>query len=150
VPTWCTNFVAKVGNKEYKGNPNEFVTISKIWKSGDKISVNFDMPIQEISGGKSYPNQIAFQRGPQVLALDKSLNSEKAFDLLANSKEKVAVKNPNTANESEILPKKWIGNQAYSVDFLNKNEKVYLVPFAEASQTEGDMRVWLPITIVKE
>ena len=68
---------------------------------------------------------------------------------LANSKEKVAVKNLNTANESEILPKKWIGNQAYSVDLLNKNETIYLVPFAEASQTEGDMKVWLPITVIK-
>ena len=150
MPAWCANFVAKVGNKEYKGNPNEFVTITKTWKSGEKISVKFDMPIQEISGSKSYPNQIAFQRGPQVLALDKSLNSEKAFDLLVNLKEKVAVKNPNTANESKILPKNWIGNQAYSVDILNKNEKIYLVPFAEASQTEGEMRVWLPVTVNKK
>ncbi len=150
VPTWCTNFVAKVGNKEYKGKPNEFVTITKTWKSGDQISVKFDMPIQEISGGKSYPNQIAFQRGPQILALDKSLNSEKVFDLLANSKENILIKNPNAANESKILPKNWIGNQAYSVDLLNINEKIYLVPFAEASQTEGDMRVWLPLTISKK
>ena len=150
VPAWCVNFVAKVGNKEYKGNPNEFVTITKTWKSGEKISVKFDMPIQEISGGKSYPNKIAFQRGPQVLALDKSLNSEKAFDLLVNLKEKVAVKNPNIANESKILPKNWIGNQAYSVDILNKNEKIYLVPFAEASQTEGEMSVWLPVTVNKK
>ncbi len=147
VPTWCTNFVAKIGNKEYKGKPNEFVTITKTWKSGEKISVNFDMPIQVISGGKSYPDKIAFQRGPQVLALDKSLNSVIAFDLLANSKENIVVKKPNTANESKILPKNWIGNQAYSMDILNINEKIYLVPFAEASQTEGDMRVWLPINL---
>ncbi|MGB4576895.1 MAG: beta-L-arabinofuranosidase domain-containing protein [Paludibacter sp.] len=147
VPLWCTNFVAKVGNKVYKGLPNEFVTIKKMWKSGEKISVNFDMPIQQISGGKSYPNQIAFQRGPQVLAVDKSLNSEKAFDLIANSKENIAVRKPNPTNESKILPKNWIGNQAYSLDILN--EKIFLVPFAEASQTEGDMRVWLPLNIKK-
>lgn len=149
VPLWCTNFVAKVGNTVYKGLPNDFVIITKNWKSGEKISVNFDMPIQQISGGKSYPNQIAFQRGPQVLALDKSLNSEKAFELISNSKENIAIRNPNTTNESKFLPKNWIGQQAYSVDILNKNEKIFLVPFAESSQTEGEIRVWLPLKTVK-
>ncbi len=149
VPAWSTNFVARAGNKEYKGNPNEFVTIKRIWKPGEKISVKFDMPVQQISGGKSYPNQIAFQRGPQVLAVDKSLNTEQVFDLIANSKENIAAGKPNLANHSGILPKNWIGRQAYSVDILNKNEKLYLVPFAEASQTEGDMMVWLPLSIKK-
>lgn len=147
VPDWSTGFVAKVGNKEYKGNPNEFVTIKKVWKRGEKISVKFDMPVQQIAGGKSYPNQIAFQRGPQVLAVDKSLNSEQAFDLIANSKEKIAVGKLVITNESHILPKNWIGKQAYSVNILNQNKKIILVPFAEASQTEGDMRVWLPLNI---
>lgn len=150
VPAWCTNFVAKVGNKEYKGNSNEFVTIKRLWKSGEKISVKFDMPVQQIPGGKSYPNQVAFQRGPQVLAVDKSLNSEQVFDLIANSKENISVENPGVTNELDILPKNWIGKEAYSVDILNKSEKVYLVPFAEASQTGGDMRVWLPLSIIKK
>lgn len=149
VPPWCTNFVAKVGNVSYKGNPNEFVTIKRVWKTGDKISVSFDMPVQQIPGGKSYPNQIAFQRGPQVLAVDKSLNTEKAFDLIANSAESIPVGKLAVTDESKILPKNWIGKQAYSVDMLNKNGKLYLVPFAEASQTDGDMRVWLPLTIKK-
>jgi len=150
VPEWSTNYTAKVGGKVYKGNPNEFVTINKSWKPGEKISVTFDMPVQQIAGGKSYPNQIAFQRGPQILAVDKSLNSEQAFELIANSKENIAIGKPNPANQSNILPKNWIGKQAYSVDILNKNEKLYLVPFAEASQTEGDMKVWLPLSIIKK
>ena len=42
-----------------------------------------------------------------------------------------------------------LGKQAYSIDMLNKKEKIILVPFAEASQTDGDMRVWLPVQIKK-
>ncbi|MEK7224578.1 MAG: hypothetical protein AAB221_02720, partial [Bacteroidota bacterium] len=140
---------AKVGGKVYNGIPKQFVTINRNWKSIEKISISFDMPVQQITGGKSYPNQIAFQRGPQVLAVDKSLNTEQVFDLIANSKENIAVEKPNPANRSNILPKNWIGKQAYSIDILNKNDKLYLVPFAEASQAEGDMRVWLPLTIKK-
>ena len=150
VPEWCTDYTAKVGDKVYKGIPNQFVTITKNWKSSEKINIKFDMPVQQISGGKSYPNQIAFQRGPQVLAVDKSLNSEKAFDLIANSKENIGVGKVNVANEFKILPKNWIGKQAYSIDILNKKEKLYLVPFAEASQTEGDMKVWLPLSMIKK
>ena len=103
-----------------------------------------------ISGGKTYPNQIAFQRGPQVLAFDKSLNSDNVSDLVSNSKENIGIGKVNPANEFKILPENWIGKQAYSVDILNKNEKLYLVPFAEASQTEGDMKVWLPLSIIKK
>jgi hypothetical protein len=131
----------------YKGIPNQFVTITKNWKPGERIMISFDMPVKNIAGGKSYPNKIAFQRGPQILALDKSLNSANVNDLISDSKEAIVIDNPHLANESKILPANWIGRQAYSVNILNKNEKIVLVPFAEASQTEGDMRVWLPLNI---
>jgi len=149
VPLWCTNFVAKVGDKVYKGTPDKFVTINKSWKPGDKISVTFDMPVQSIPGGKSYPDQVAFQRGPQVLAFDSELNPEKINNLILNSKENIGIAKPNPVIEPVNFPKNWIGKQAYSIDVLNKKEKIIVVPFAEASQTGGEMRVWLPLDIKK-
>lgn len=149
VPLWCTNFIAKIGNITYKGQPNEMVTINRNWKSGDKINVTFDMPIQSVSGGKSYPNEIAFQRGPQVLAFDSTLNSHNMNDLILYNKGTIKIGKFNFENKAEILPKNWIGNQAYSIDVLNSNEKIKLAPFAEASQTGGDMRVWLPLNVKK-
>jgi hypothetical protein len=107
------------------------------------------MTVIELDGGKSYPNKVAFQRGTQVLAMDKSLNSENVNELITNSKEAIVIGNSNLANEPGILPMNWIGRQAYSVSISNKNEKIVLVPFAEASQTDGDMRVWLPLNIKK-
>jgi DUF1680 family protein len=149
VPLWSTNFVAKVGDKVYKESPDELVTINKKWKTGDKITVTYDMPVQSIPGGKSYPNQVAFQRGPQVLAYDSELNPEKMNTLILNSKENIGIGKPNPVNEPVNFPLNWIGKQAYSVDILNKNEKIIVVPFAEASQTGGEMRVWLPLDIKK-
>jgi DUF1680 family protein len=147
VPDWCADYTARVGDKVYKGIPNQFVTINKNWKSGEKILISFDMPVKNLTGGKSYPNQVAMQRGPQILAMDASLNSGNMIDLISNSKDGITISNSNLANESKMLPANWIGKQAYSLNILNKNEKIVLVPFAEASQTEGDMKVWLPLRI---
>lgn len=149
VPEWCTNYTARVGGKLYKGTPNQFVTINKNWKPGEKIMISFDMPVKNMAGEKSYPNQIAFQRGPQILALDKSLNSRSVNELITNSKTAIVIGGSNLKNESKILPNTWIGKQAYSLDILNKKDKIVLVPFADASQTEGDMRVWLPLQLKK-
>ncbi|MBL0272967.1 MAG: glycoside hydrolase family 127 protein [Chitinophagaceae bacterium] len=147
VPDWCTNYTAKAGGKLYKGTPDQFVTINKSWKPGEKIMISFDMPVINIAGGKSYPSQMAFQRGPQILALDKSLNTENVNELISNSKAGIVISSSILKNESKILPGNWVGKQAYSVDILNKSEKIVLVPFAEASQTGGDMSVWLPLKI---
>jgi DUF1680 family protein len=149
VPEWCTNYTAKAGGKIYKGTANQFITITKNWNPGEKVMISFDMPIKTLAGGKSYPNHVAFQRGPQILALDGSLNSSHTNELITNSKEGISIENTNLANESKLLPINWIGKQAYSIDIMNKNGKIILVPFAEASQTEGDMRVWLPVQIKK-
>ena len=68
---------------------------------------------------------------------------------ISNSKTALEIGSSRLENESAILPNNWIGKQAYSLDVLNKKDKIVLVPFAEASQTEGDMRVWLPLNIKK-
>lgn len=150
VPVWSTNFVAKIDGKDYSAKTNGFITITKVWKPGDKINISFDMPIEQISGEKSYPNQIAFQRGPQILAFDQAINSENAFNLITNTNQNSPIKTINTENISSVLPKNWIGKQAYSIELLNKAEKIFLVPFAEASQTAAEMRVWLPLKIAEK
>jgi DUF1680 family protein len=144
VPSWCISFVAKIENKEFKGSPNTYLTIKRTWKTGDKIKISFQMPIQTLAGGKSYPNQLAFQRGPQVLAFDEALNSE----LL---KETIQITQPNGINNAALLPKQWIGKQAYSIQNVDKNrQKIIIVPYADASQTGGVVKVWLPLNIIKK
>lgn len=147
IPWWCSNYTATAGNKVYKGNPGEFIIITKNWGAGEKIMIQFDMPLTNIAGGKTYPGQIAFQRGPQVLALDKSLNTAGINDMFDNAKENVVINKPVLTDVPELLPPNWVGKQAYTVNMVNQNGKIILVPFAEASQAGGDMRVWLPLRI---
>lgn len=149
VPAWCENYTAKVGDKLYTGVADKFVTISRNWKTGDKVIISFDMPVQLLAGGKSYPGQVALQRGPQILAVDGSVNTAAINDLVANSKTAIPVDNLNLENNSKILPHNWFGKQAYSLKMLNSNDKIIMVPFAEASQTDGEIKVWLPLQIKK-
>lgn len=145
VPAWCTHFTAKAGKEVYTGTPDQLVTISRKWKPGEKITIHFDMPLQFIAGGKSYPGQMAIQRGPQVLAVDKSLNTAGVYDRMTAKDGSVQLDTDSLVINKSSLPAGWIGKQAYSASILNKKEKMILVPFAEASQTEGEIRVWLPL-----
>jgi len=146
VPSWSSSFIAEVGGKQFKGTANQYLTIEREWKSGDKINVKFDMPVEIISGGKSYPDQIAFQRGPQVLAFDDSVNPE----IKIESDQKLPVEKPGSKSKADVLPKQWIGTQAYTLNVLDTTKKqLVLVPFADASQTGGAVKVWLPLLVNK-
>ncbi|MCK9426618.1 MAG: glycoside hydrolase family 127 protein [Ignavibacteriaceae bacterium] len=153
VPSWSTSFKAKVGGKEYRGAPNQYLMIERVWKSGEKIKVSFKIPIKMKTGGKSYPGQIAVERGPQVLAFDNSLNHELFKDSLQKSELRLLIKSLNDKSSARLLPKQWIGKQAYTIIAVNNKKKnvkhkLILVPFADASQTGGPLKVWLPLKVV--
>lgn len=153
VPSWSNSFVAEVGGKKYRGIANQYLVINRIWKSGEKINVSFNIPVQIVGGGKSYPGQVAFQRGPQVLAFDSTLNADLFKKYQFGSGQKLTVKTPGNKSDIALLPEQWIGKQAYKVDIIGNNSKVenqqlIIVPFADASQTGGDVRVWMPLNVI--
>ena len=152
VPSWCTSYLAEVGGKQYKDSANQYLILERVWKSGEKIRVSFQMPVQILNGGKSYPDQVAFQRGPQVLAFDDSLNSEFLKKHPFESDQKLHVEKPEVISNVDLLPKQWIGEQAYSVGVIDEKKNrekqhLILVPFADASQTGGAVKVWMPLRI---
>jgi DUF1680 family protein len=152
VPSWCSSFTAKVGGKEYKGTADRYLVIERVWKSGETINVSFKMPIQVIAGGKNYPGQIAFERGPQVLVFDESLNTEFLIESRLEPEQKLLVEMPADKSSLDLLPKQWIGKQAYTVNIMDRKKDaarrhLVMVPFADASQTGGAIKVWMPLTI---
>jgi DUF1680 family protein len=155
VPSWSRSFKAEVDGKVYKGTSEQYLVIKRIWKPGDKIKVSFKIPMQILNGGKTYPGQIAFQRGPQVLAFDNSLNIGLPKNYQFESNRKLFVEKPGSKNEADALPAQWIGKQAYTVNILDnkKNEvkqQLTLVPFADASQTGGAIKVWMPLNVTSQ
>lgn len=140
VPSWSSSFIAEVNRKEYLGTANHYLEIKRVWKSGDKIKVSFKIPVQVLDGGESYPGYIAIKYGTQVLAVDQALNPE-IRDL-----DQLSVGSPELATlPKTTLPSGWIGDQIYKTNafYDGKPVVINLVPYADASQTGGDIRVWI-------
>ena len=126
VPSWTRNFTATAGGRKLAGKPGEYLKIDRVWKSGDRVEIAMDMTVRLLDGGKSYPNSVAVERGPQVLALEKSLN--------AVPLEEAAVSQDDLRLEAAAGSD---GAQAYRLEAGGK--QLTLVPFADARE----YRVWL-------
>ncbi|HET7116157.1 MAG TPA: beta-L-arabinofuranosidase domain-containing protein [Hanamia sp.] len=157
VPSWSRSFIAEVDGKEYKGTPNQYLVIKRVWKPGEKINVSFKIPVQVVTDNKNYPGQIAFERGPQVLAFDNSLNLnvELIKKYQFGTGQKLVVEKPGSKSDADVLPEQWIGKQAYTVNIIDRkkkgaNQQFVLVPFADASQTGGDIKVWMPLDVTNQ
>jgi DUF1680 family protein len=141
VPLWSEHYTAKVGGKAYRGKKGVLLKIDRKWSAGDKVEVAFEMPVQELPGGLSYPNEIAIKRGPQVFAIDDGLNA--GLDSLTHIV--YSKKNSALTDEKAKLPADWIWKEAYSLDMQvnDKPRKVILVPFSEAGQKAANINVWI-------
>jgi DUF1680 family protein len=140
VPSWCSNFKANVDGKNYDGVPGNYLNIDQMWNKNSIIKVSFNLNEQILDGGKSYSGYIALKIGPQVLAVDQSLNPE-IIDL-----DKLSFDSPKLSTASKaLLPKSWIGSQIYTSKafYDGKPIDLKLVPYADAGQKEGDIRVWI-------
>jgi len=141
VPRWSENFVIKVGGKTYPGVSHQFLSIERKWNAGDKVEITFDMPVQVIPGGISYPNAFAIKRGPQVLAIDQGLNKDMAsLGNVVFTKISAPLTDANTA-----LPADWNWKEAFYLDMKVNNilQKVIMVPFSEAGQKNANVEVWI-------
>jgi hypothetical protein len=138
-PYWATDFSLSVNGKKQSTNKGENVTVNRAWKKGDKVQIHFSMPLFAHDGGKSYPGQIAFQLGPQVLTFDEKLNGFPVTSVTVDKKGAVVKK------ASSPLPQGWVGGEAIEVkgqkDKIQQN--IILVPYADASQTGGAISTWL-------
>ena len=70
--------------------------------------MSFDLKTVQLDGGISYPNSIAFTAGPQVLAIDQSLNS-----LVKNLDAVTTAKTGGINILKTLLPKGWVGSQVF-------------------------------------
>jgi DUF1680 family protein len=140
VPGWCKNFTASVKDRKYPGNPGEYLTLEQEWDKGETIRVSFDLNVQVLDGGKSYPDYEAIKIGPQILAMDQALNPE------IKDPDKLTLRASKLVPVSRsLLPAAWIGSQLYSTKayYEGKSISLKLVPFSDAGQTGGEVRVWI-------
>ncbi|MGK2864653.1 MAG: beta-L-arabinofuranosidase domain-containing protein [Chitinophagaceae bacterium] len=138
-PYWASDFSILVNGKKQTIGNTETIAVKRLWKKDDKIEISFTMPAIVLDGGKSYPNQVALQRGPQVLAFDKNINGFDVADITVDAN------NIQLQPTNYSLPKNWIGDEKFQVKatISNTDKNIILVPYADASQTGGVISTWI-------
>jgi DUF1680 family protein len=141
VPVWSKNFVARISGKEYHGEAGKYLEVDENWKTTNIINISFDLNPHLLDGGKTYPAYQAIQIGPQVLAFDQMLNP----GIIKPDNISISGIDLNSIQPGSGFPKNWVGSQKFSLKahYENKASGLILVPFADAGQTEGDVRVWM-------
>jgi uncharacterized protein len=140
VPEWSANFKATIGDKTYEGKKGGLLAIQRKWQPGDHVRITFEMPVEVLPGGISYPHAVAIKRGPQVLAIDGGLNPGiDSLDAVSYADKRVL------SDASASLPAGWDWKEAFYLDakINNAPQKLVLVPFAEAGQKTAGIAVWI-------
>jgi len=140
VPEWSANFGVSIGDAIYVGRKGQLLAIRRKWQPGEHVTITFDMPVEVLPGGISYPNSVAIKRGPQILAMDKGLNS--GIDSLGA----VGYSGDGGLTDADAaLPADWDWREAFYMDAKVNSvpQKVVMVPFAEAGQKTAGIAVWI-------
>jgi hypothetical protein len=172
VPEWTRDFKAVIDGKALSGKPGQYLDLTRTWRAGDQIHVFMDMNDQLLRGRSlagqmkseewhstsdpewlSTPdreffdkyglssNDHAIKHGPQVLAIEGSLsNLDDAGLAMFDLSQPLELESVDGT-----LPNGWVGNQAYTCSAIKspREKPVILVPFSDAGQTGGDIRVWI-------
>jgi DUF1680 family protein len=139
VPEWTTTFAARAGSRTLKGVPGQMLDVSQRWQESNTLDIRMDMPTRMGSGAPTYPDYALVQRGPQVLALERTLNPSVPYLHRAA----LAGSSNSSVRKSATVPAGWFGGQIYEVDGVAglpgdtdqlrfERRTLHLVPFADA------------------
>ncbi len=142
-----------VNGKDYQVKTKDgFAVISRKWKNGDKVDVDFPMPVRKVVADERIKDDIgkmAFQRGPVIYCAEWPDNDKgNVRDFIINK---------DAAASTEFVPSLLDGTQVIKttgyqtkrtldgrVETLNE-EPVTLIPYALwNNRGAGQMMVWIP------
>jgi len=142
VPAWTSSFVARVGGEQYRGTPGSYLQIRRRWEGTQHVGIEIDLSPRLVSGSPAYPDHVAVERGPQLLAADLNLNPKTQLWL-------AALQGNPKLDPVGSFPKNWAGTQAFGVNGSIGNSalgwsscRLVLTPLADAGQLGGEYRVW--------
>lgn len=160
IPAWCDDAKITVNNNSIPTtlNTDGYVKITRKWKKGDHILLDFPQKPRIIVGDHLNAGKLAFEYGPLVLAADNALLTD--LKLKVNTV-KLAGKDLATLDITpEPAPtsvKTWDGARVFKVNGvacrqtsavnLGAPVNLFLIPFADAGATKTQYRVWLPLNV---
>lgn len=133
VPRWTHAFTVQVAGIELHGVPGDVVIVDRDWKSGDSVSVDIELPLQVLPASGKTSGEIFLQRGPQILALGKTLNPD-LQDLTAAVVRPAKPEAYQIFESDEKVPLNFGGDQVYRIngELGGHPRDFLLIPFADA------------------
>jgi uncharacterized protein len=142
VPLWSTGMRAICGTDQVTGMPGSFLVLDRVWRDTTRVSISLGMNPRVLADPANYPGRIGFAVGPQVLALDLSLNPEARGEVDVTFGDDAV---SGLRRVAGVLPMAWKGRQAFAIPgyIKGKPSTITLVPYADAGQTGGEQFVWV-------
>jgi DUF1680 family protein len=135
VPDWAPEMTARLSTGETRAaKGGEYLRVTRLWKGSDRVDVAVDLAVRFADGGRSYPDHIAVERGPLVLALEKGANLQLPdiqSAALKHSGEPLSEERVGVYSLTGVVP---IGDEV-------RDATLRLVPFAQANE----YRIWIPL-----
>jgi DUF1680 family protein len=139
VPEWVTSFEAKIGSRTLAGRPGQMLDVTQVWRGLSTLNIRMDLPTRIWPGAPNYADSVLLQRGPQVLALEQSLNPGVPY------LDRVALTDASdvSVRKSTTVPAGWQQGQIYefegAVGLADDTDQLHferrtlrLAPFADA------------------
>ncbi|MCB0651068.1 MAG: glycoside hydrolase family 127 protein [Saprospiraceae bacterium] len=151
IPSWARNqvlpgdlysYLERVGNLswiEYDGKKiftegdQKYFIITKNWKKGDQVSIEFPMQVRKVAANEKVEEdrgKVALEYGPLVYAVEEIDNQQHFDAILVADSDQFEVKKEETLLGGVIVI---------------ENEKLKAIPYyAWSNRGIGKMKVWLP------
>jgi DUF1680 family protein len=131
-----------------------YAVISRRWKSGDRIEIEFPMPVRKVIADKRVTedkDKIAFQRGPVILCAEwPEINNGDVLDLIIKKDASVTSEfEPSLLEGTQVIKTTGFksGKTPDGKTAITVEEPVKLIPYAFwNNRGPGQMRVWFPTT----
>lgn len=152
IPAWSAKTEVALNGKAITGvKPGTYLELAREWKSGDTVTLRFDMGIRAEAGDLEQYGKASFYRGPILLAHDEQMaKGEGKFRpwlLVDVSTSATGVIPANGHSELVEEPLRGLPprNGARPGDVKGTNAKALrLCDFASAGANGGAYRTWLP------
>ena len=162
IPGWCKKATVKVNGKLIEGNvqSSSYQQIKRVWKAGDKIELQLDMPVTLLESNplvEETKNQVTVKRGPIVYCLESAdlKPGQKVFDISipANTQWQTVPAKIDNGNIMAlqgtariIQHEDWKNSLYREVNTKLQPVSIKMIPYyAWANRGETDMTVWLPL-----
>lgn len=149
IPVWSeTTSVSVNGEKIAGATPGSYLTMKRKWKKGDKIDINFDMPVKVVEQDMMQ----AIVRGPIVFARDSRFNDGFVDESAVVASENGVIDNARVTAGPSFS---WITLEipvtvGANLEGTDADRYVKVCDFASAGNswaTDVRYRVWIPKTM---